>query len=71
MIALGDADLQLALEGGEGFSPVAEGREAHQRFWSESSRSASVDVDRRALAQDTPVVVEHLRLISRVVNARR
>ena len=35
VIRLGDADLQLAIDEGEGFNSVAEWRAAHDAFWNE------------------------------------
>lgn len=52
VVRLGDCDLQLALDEGEGFRSVAEWREAHEEFW------APRDVD-----EDTSVVVERFRIV--------
>ena len=51
-IRLGDADLALAVDEGEGFSSVAEWRAAHEEFW------------QGAVTDETPIVVERFRLVS-------
>lgn len=38
VIRLGDADLELALDEGEGFESVAHWRAAHERFWADEVR---------------------------------
>jgi uncharacterized protein YhfF len=56
VMRLGDVDLQVALDEGEGFASVAEWREQHEAFWS-AYRDDVLD-------DDTPVVVERFRLVS-------
>jgi uncharacterized protein YhfF len=64
VIRLGDADLQLALDEGEGFRSVAEWRAAHVRFWSEEIRPLLDDPSALAIDDDTTVVVERFRLVA-------
>jgi uncharacterized protein YhfF len=54
VIRCGDADMQLALDEGEGFDSVADWRQAHDEFW-----NGEVD-------DDTPIVVERFRLVERL-----
>jgi len=58
LIRLGDADLQLALDEGEGFQSVAQWRAAHERFWSQHIRPALRDPSALHLDDETIVVVE-------------
>jgi uncharacterized protein YhfF len=51
-IRLGDADLLLARDEGEGFADVAEWRAAHEGFWQDT------------VTDETPIVVERFRLVS-------
>jgi uncharacterized protein YhfF len=51
-IRLGDANLALALDEGEGFRSVEEWRIAHEQFWQPLQ-----------LDDDTEIVVERFRLI--------
>jgi uncharacterized protein YhfF len=64
VIRLGDADLDLVLEEGEGFESVAEWRQAHERFW----RDEVIPKLPRGLADpltdDTQIIVERFRLVS-------
>jgi uncharacterized protein YhfF len=66
VIALGDADLRLAIEEGEGFASVAQWREAHERFWSGSSGDSVEGVGAPALSDQTPIVVERFELVRRL-----
>jgi uncharacterized protein YhfF len=60
VIRLGDADLQLALDEGEGFESVAQWRSEHERFWLEEVLpTLPVAV---SLSDDTRIVVERFRL---------
>jgi uncharacterized protein YhfF len=61
VIRLGDADLSLARDEGEGFESVAEWREAHERFWSDEVIPELPDG--LTLSDDTEVVVERFRLV--------
>jgi uncharacterized protein YhfF len=62
VIRLGDVDLQLALDEGEGFESVAKWRAAHERFWAEEVRPGLRDPTALHLDDDTRVVVERFRL---------
>ena len=66
VIALGDADLRLAIEEGEGFASVAQWREAHERFWSGSSGDSVEGVGAPALSDQTRIVVERFELVRRL-----
>jgi uncharacterized protein YhfF len=62
VVRLGDADLNLARDEGEGFRSVAEWRSAHERFWGDQ---VVPDLpDGFVLTDDTPIVVERFRLVS-------
>jgi uncharacterized protein YhfF len=61
VIRLGDADINLARDEGEGFESVAEWRESHERFW---KTEVIPDLsDNLTLSDDTEVVVERFRLV--------
>ena len=66
VIALGEADLGLAIEEGEGFASVAQWRDAHELFWSESSGDSVEDLRVRAFSDHTRVVVERFELVRRL-----
>jgi uncharacterized protein YhfF len=66
VVRLGDADLELALDEGEGFRSVAEWRRAHERFWKEAAVPSLQEHRVDALDDDTAVVVERFRLVSLV-----
>jgi len=60
IIRLGDADIELAREEGEGFASVAQWRAAHEVFW----RGEVLPFLRAVvLDQDTEIVVERFRLL--------
>jgi uncharacterized protein YhfF len=59
IIRLGDADLRLARQEGEGFDTVSEWREAHERFWREQELPGLS----KSLTDDTRIVVERFRLV--------
>jgi uncharacterized protein YhfF len=62
VIRLGDADLDLALDEGEGFKTVTEWRQAHEQFWREEvipRLSGPLAIE---LTDDTRIVVEWFRL---------
>jgi uncharacterized protein YhfF len=63
LIRLGEADLQLALDEGEGFKSVAQWRAAHERFWAEAVRPTLRNPASLRLNEDTPIVVERFRLV--------
>lgn len=63
VIRLGDADLQLAVDEGEGFETVQEWRDAHESFWNDTVRPTLRDPDRWQIDDDTQIVVERFRAI--------
>jgi uncharacterized protein YhfF len=60
---LGDADLQLAVDEGEGFNSVEEWRVAHEAFWNGEVRPVVRNPERWQLDDDTEVVVERFRVV--------
>ncbi len=65
VIRLGDADLALAHEEGEGFESVAEWRLAHERFWAEDVMPRLPANLAGPLNDDAKVVVVRFRLVPR------
>ena len=65
VVALGDVDLQVALDEGEGFESVADWRSAHERYWNEQVKPVLADTSAWPLTDDTPVVVERFRVVER------
>ncbi len=63
IIRLGDADLQLALDEGEGFRSVEEWRDAHEAFWRECVRPSLRNPEKWSLDDDAEVVVERFRVL--------
>ncbi len=64
VIQLGDADLDLARQEGEGFKTVTEWRRGHERFWREQvipGLSGPLAVE---LTDRTRIVVERFRLVN-------
>ena len=68
VVALGDVDLQVALDEGEGFESVADWRSAHERYWNEQVQPVLADTSAWPLTDATPVVVERFRLVERVAD---
>jgi uncharacterized protein YhfF len=66
VIRLGDADLQLALDEGEGFRSIAQWRAAHERFWTDEVRPALRDPAALRLDEDARVVIERFRLVESI-----
>jgi uncharacterized protein YhfF len=66
VIALGDADDQLALDEGEGFGCVNEWRAAHERFWTEEVVPSLKHPETATLDDNAAVVVERFRLVTRL-----
>jgi uncharacterized protein YhfF len=64
VIRLGDVDLTLAREEGEGFRSVAEWREAHERFWAEEVMPRLPANMAGPLTDDAKIVVVHFRLVA-------
>jgi uncharacterized protein YhfF len=66
VIRLGDAELRLALDEGEGFHSVAEWRDDHERFWNDEVRPELRDGAALQLDDDTQVVAQWFRLVERL-----
>jgi uncharacterized protein YhfF len=66
VIRLGDADLALAHEEGEGFKSVAEWRAAHESFWAEDVIPRLPAHLAGPLNDGAKVVVVRFRVVSRV-----
>jgi uncharacterized protein YhfF len=72
VIALADVDHTTAAAEGEGFASVGQWRQAHEAFWGsyrDDLRARLADPS-WTLTDDTPVVVEHFRLLE-LVRPRR
>ncbi|MGW0562138.1 ASCH domain-containing protein [Streptomyces sp. NPDC003016] len=66
VLALGDVDLQHALDEGEGYASVAAWRAGHERFWhSEEMREALGDPE-FTVDDTTAVVAERFRVVERL-----
>ena len=63
VVRLGEADLQLALDEGEGFASVAAWREAHEEFWRKEILP-DLGLPEEWLDDDTMVVVERFRYLA-------
>jgi uncharacterized protein YhfF len=63
VIRLGDVDLALAREEGEGFRSVAEWRETHERFWAEEVMPRLPANMAGPLTDDAKIVVVRFRLV--------
>ena len=64
VIRLGDVDIALARDEGEGFQSVAEWREAHLRFWTDEVMPKLPANMAGPLADAAKVVVVRFRLVS-------
>ncbi|MDO5663166.1 MAG: ASCH domain-containing protein [Brachybacterium sp.] len=65
IVALGEVTLRHAVDEGEGFTTVTQWREAHESYW--RSDQVTEEIGRPArLDDDTPVVLERLRLVRRL-----
>jgi uncharacterized protein YhfF len=64
VIRLGDVDLDLAEEEGEGFKSVTEWREAHERFWADEVIPRLPQSMAGSLSDDAKVVVVRFRLVA-------
>lgn len=62
IIRLGDADLRLAVDEGEGFASVTQWREVHEQFW-KAAVLPGLPAGLVTLCDETPVVVERFRLL--------
>lgn len=63
---LADIALAHAVGEGEGFTTVAEWRSAHEEFWGSAEFRASVGEPQIRIDDDTLIVCEEFRLISRL-----
>jgi len=63
VIRLGDADLTLVHEEGEGFESVAEWRRAHERFWTDDVMPRLPATTAGPLNDDAKIVVVRFRLV--------
>lgn len=61
VISLADAPIELALAEGEGFTSIADWRQAHVDFWAADDEVARLGI---VIADATQIVVEHFRLAS-------
>jgi uncharacterized protein YhfF len=66
VIRLGDVDLALAHEEGEGFESVAEWRRAHERFWTEEVIPRLPTSMAGPLNERAKIVVVRFRLVNRL-----
>jgi uncharacterized protein YhfF len=64
VIRLGDVDLALAHDEGEGFESVAEWRQAHEHFWAEEVIPRLPKSMAGPLNDDAKIVVVRFRLAS-------
>ncbi|HKP17600.1 MAG TPA: ASCH domain-containing protein [Gaiellaceae bacterium] len=65
VIRVDEVNLEFAIEEGEGFTTVAEWREAHERFWhshADETRAFLGDPDWR-VTDETVIVAERFRLV--------
>lgn len=66
VIRLGDADLQLASDEGEGYGSVREWRDAHEAFWRSEVLPGLPGSERLQIDDDTRIVVERFRVVTRI-----
>jgi len=70
VIRLADVDLAHALGEGEGYDSVAGWRAAHERFWHSDELRAALDDPDFTVDDDTLVVAEEFRLVTRESSRR-
>ncbi|MFE0704631.1 ASCH domain-containing protein [Streptomyces sp. NPDC058872] len=63
VLPLGEADLRLALDEGEGYRSVAEWREAHERFWHGEEMREGIGDPEFTVDDGTMLVVERFRVV--------
>ncbi|MDI3408611.1 ASCH domain-containing protein [Streptomyces cavernicola] len=63
VIALGEVDLQHALDEGEGYATVAEWRSAHEEFWHSDGIRAALGDPGFTVDDATRVVAERFRVV--------
>lgn len=68
VLKLGEVDLRLALEEGEGFRSVEQWRESHERFWNQARGEDSAGASACALDNGTLVVAERFRLVEQLAD---
>ncbi len=66
VLPLGEADLRLALDEGEGYRSVAEWREAHERFWHSAEMREGLGDPSFTVDDGTMLVVERFRVVETV-----
>lgn len=66
VLRLADVDLQHALDEGEGFASVAEWRSGHEEFWHGPQMREAIGDPHFTVDDDTPVVAERFRLVTRL-----
>ncbi|MFB7517079.1 ASCH domain-containing protein [Streptomyces sp. NPDC056144] len=66
VLPLGEADLRLALDEGEGYTSVAQWREAHERFWHSEEMREGLGDPHFTVDDSTMVVVERFRVVERL-----
>jgi uncharacterized protein YhfF len=64
VVRLADVDMRLAREEGEGYESVSDWREAHESYWAEQVIPLLERGARRAIDDDTIVVLERFRVVS-------
>jgi uncharacterized protein YhfF len=68
VVSLGDIGFQLALEEGAGFKDLSQRRTAHGRYWAEEVVPRLSIKVALPLTDETPVVVEHFRLVGALLS---
>ena len=63
---MGDVDLPFAIDEGEGFTSVAEWRDAHVGFFTSPELSAALGDPPVTIDDDTPVVCTRFRVVERL-----
>lgn len=63
VVRLGDVDLQLAVDEGEGFTSVRQWRDAHEAFWRECVRPGLRHPEMWRLDDAAEIVVERFRVL--------
>ncbi|MCJ0870373.1 ASCH domain-containing protein [Streptomyces sp. AP-93] len=66
VLRLADVGLQHALDEGEGFTSVAEWRSGHEEFWHGPQMREAIGDPHFTVDDDTPVVAERFRLVTRL-----
>jgi uncharacterized protein YhfF len=63
VIPVGMVDLDFAREEGEGFTSVAEWRQAHERFWHSREMREALGDETLRVGDETAVVAERFRVV--------